>query len=461
MTVPSLPVAIIGAGPVGLAAAAHLQARGEKFIVFEAGESVGATVREWSHVRLFSPWRFVTDKVATTLLGAAGWSHPPGEAFPTGGDLYQAYLLPLSRHPAIEPSIRLGWRVTSITRHGFDRMKTPGRTRAPFAIRAVTSRGEVEVLARAVIDASGTWETPNPIGASGVPALGERSVSDRIATGIPDVLGCDRSRYQGKRVAVVGSGHSAFNAILDLVRLAEAEPTTAITWVIRKRDLRQVFGGGDQDQLAERGKLGKRVQASIDQGLITLATGFAVDRIERDGSGVVLRSGDQSVAADEVIGTTGFRPDLSILSELRLDLDPITEAPAFLAPLIDPNVHSCGTVPPHGAEQLTHPDPDFYLVGMKSYGRAPTFLLLTGYEQVRSVVAALVGDTEGARRVELVLPETGVCSSDGEEACCGGPAPAGTEACCVDDAEAKAAGESGCGCGTAHPPRELVSLRRK
>jgi hypothetical protein len=111
-----------------------------------------------------------------------------------------------------------------------------------------------------------------------------------------------------------------------------------------------------------------------------------------------------------------------MLSELRLGLDATVESPTALAPLIDPNVHSCGTVPPHGAEELRHPEADFYVVGMKSYGRAPTFLMLTGYEQVRSVVAALTGDVEAARRVELTLPETGVCSASpaGEEAssCC-------------------------------------------
>jgi hypothetical protein len=114
--------------------------------------------------------------------------------------------------------------------------------------------------------------------------------------------------------------------------------------------------------------------------------------------------------ADEVIAATGFRPDLEMLRELRLDLDDRVEAARTLAPLIDPNLHSCGTVPPHGVDELGHPDEGVYLVGMKSYGRAPTFLLRTGYEQVRSVAAALAGNWEAARRVDLVLPETGVCN---------------------------------------------------
>jgi hypothetical protein len=130
---------------------------------------------------------------------------------------------------------------------------------------------------------------------------------------------------------------------------------------------------------------------------------------------------------DEIIATTGFRPDLAPLRELRVILDDILEAPPTLAPLIDPNVHSCGTVPPHGARELAHPEKDFYIAGMKSYGRAPTFLMLTGYEQVRSIACALVGDTYGAEHVELVLPQTGVCSG-GSDCCddaatdCGSPA---------------------------------------
>ena len=157
------------------------------------------------------------------------------------------------------------------------------------------------------------------------------------------------------------------------------------------------------------------------------------------------------VLADELIVATGFRPDHGLLSELRLGLDPALDCPTALAPLIDPNEHSCGTVRPHGARELAHPEPGFYIAGMKSYGRAPTFLTLTGYEQVRSIIADIAGDKEAAARVELMLPETGVCSrspieSDGA-GCCGGPARADASACCAADEVAKSEGKSGCGCG--------------
>jgi hypothetical protein len=171
------------------------------------------------------------------------------------------------------------------------------------------------------------------------------------------------------------------------------------------------------------------------------------------------------VTVDELVVATGFRPDFDFLREVRLSLDPVVECPPTLAPLIDPNIHSCGTVRPHGARELAQPEPGFYFAGMKSYGRAPTFLMLTGYEQVRSIVAEIAGDREAASRVELVLPETGVCSGPGSvlapavatagaaasataaTGCCGGPAAEPAAGCCVADAKAKEDGKKGCGCG--------------
>jgi hypothetical protein len=123
-------------------------------------------------------------------------------------------------------------------------------------------------------------------------------------------------------------------------------------------------------------------------------------------------AGDHDLAVDLLVPATGFRPDLVMLSELRLELDPAVDAPRQLGPLIDPEFHSCGSVTPHGEKILAHPEPGFYIVGMKSYGRAPTFLMATGYEQVRSIAAALAGDRAAAENVELHLPETGVCSID-------------------------------------------------
>ncbi len=426
MTRDTLPVVIIGAGPVGLAAAAQALTRRLTPVVFEAGPSAGAGIRQWGHVRMFSPWKFNVEAASATLLERQGWTRPDGEAFPTGRELVEQYLEPLAATPELAPHIRYATRVVRVARQGHDLMKDGTRAAAPFVVRVEGPDGEQDVLASAVLDASGTTTGPGALGASGLPAIGERAAASHVFYGIPDVLGPDRARYANRRVLVVGSGHSALNALLDLARLAEEAPGTQVQWAIRRQTLGNLLGGARNDQLAERGRLGARVRRLLDEGRLVLATGFHLDRVVATPAGLVVSSGGRELApVDEIIAATGFRPDWSLLSELRLDLDPATESPRALAPLIDPNVHSCGTVRPHGAEELKHPDADLFAIGMKSYGRAPTFLLLTGYEQARSVVSAIAGDWDAARRVELVLPETGVCSTDGggdaAGSCC--PAP--------------------------------------
>jgi thioredoxin reductase len=465
-----LPVAVVGAGPVGLAAAAHLLERGLEHVILEAGGTVGAAVRDWGHVPMFSPWRFNLDRAAVALLDRHGWSRPDADAFPTGRDLAERYLDPLAATPEIAARLRLGARVTGVARAGAGKVRTAGRELLPFEVRTVDRTGrEGRLFARAVVDASGTWTSPNPAGAGGLPAVGERgAASGRIRYGMPDVLGAERARYASRRVLVLGSGHSAAGTLLELAELAVQAAGTRVTWALRHKDLARAFGGGAADQLPQRGALGSRLRALVEQGALQVVAPFAVDTIERAADGALLVAGDSdgeplTIAADELVVATGLRPDLSFLSELRLDLDPALECPRALAPLIDPNEHSCGTVRPHGAAELAQQEPGLFLVGMKSYGRAPTFLLATGHEQARSVAAYLAGDLEAARRVELHLPETGVCSGPAlpsagvgpaAVACCGGPAPAGVDACCADDAGAKAEGGDGCGCSAPVPVRQ-------
>jgi hypothetical protein len=412
-----LPVAVIGAGPIGLVAAAHLVRRGERPLVFEAGTAVGASVRAWGHVRLFSPWRHLTDPVARALLEDTGWRSPDPDRLPTGFELVEGFLEPLAGHASIAPHLRLGRRVRAVSRHGFDKLKSVGRDQAPFELVVETLSGREERhLVRAVIDASGTWATPNPLGSGGVPVPGERRLAGHVAYGIPDVMGRDRARYAGRDTLVVGSGHSAFNALLDLVELHRRVGRGSVTWAVRGVASPRLYGGQAADQLAARGALGAHLRSGVEQGLVRLVTAFRTERLERhDARSVTVHGldGRRLGPFEQVVVATGFRPELDLTRELRLRLDEALESPVDLAPLIDPNVHSCGTVHPHGYRALSHPERDFFTVGMKSYGRAPTFLLLTGYEQVRSVVAALTGDLDAAGAVELVLPETGVCSTPG------------------------------------------------
>ncbi|MBL0886401.1 NAD(P)-binding domain-containing protein [Myceligenerans indicum] len=444
----SLPVVVVGGGPVGLAAAAHLLERGLEPLVLEAGQGPGAAVASWGHVRLFSPWRFDVDDATARLLAPTGWTAPDPESLPTGNDLVDVYLTPLATKTPLADRIRYGTRVVAVARQGADRTRSVGRERRPFLVRTVEPGGQVtDVLARAVIDASGTFGQPNPIGTAGLPAVGETEAAGFLTGPLPDVLGRDRARFAGRHTLVVGMGHSAANTLLSLVELAEAEPATRITWAIRGATARRLYGGGEADELPARGLLGTRLRAAVDAGRLELVTRVTVDRLVPDGDVVHVTGtgrrdgadGELDLTVSAIVNATGFRPDLAMLSEIRLDLDAVVQAPAKLAPLIDPNLHSCGSVPPHGEAVLAHPEEGFYLAGMKSYGRAPTFLLATGYEQVRSIAAALAGDQSAADAVELALPETGVCSSDRAQ-----------------DADDAASSAAAC-CGTAPGP-ELVTL---
>lgn len=418
MSTQQLPVVVIGAGPVGLAAATHLVERGIEPLVLETGSSAGAAVREWSHVRLFSTWGEVVDPAAEKLLAPTGCTRPDPATYPTGGDWTEQYLQPLA--DALGDRVRTGATVTGVSRTGRDRIVDADREQQPFVVHVEYADGrEQRVLARAVIDASGTWATVGPAGGSGLPALGEKAAADRITYRVPDLKDPPvRARYAGKHTAVIGSGASAFTALAYLAELAQSEGGTGThaVWILRRGISGSTFGGGTADQLPARGALGLAAKAAVDKGHADAVTGFRTEAFERDADGrlvLVGEDGRRLDPVDEVIVLTGFRPDLSFLDELRLGLDERLQAPVELAPLIDPNQHSCGTVHPHGHRELSHPEQGVYLVGMKSYGRAPTFLAMTGYEQVRSVAAAIAGDTESADRVELTLPETGVCGGAG------------------------------------------------
>ncbi|WP_406279288.1 NAD(P)-binding domain-containing protein [Nocardia sp. NBC_00881] len=428
-----LPVVVVGAGPIGLAAAAQLRERGLTPLVFERGETAGAAVSQWNHVRVFSRWAELVDPAARRLLEPTGWTAPDANTYPTGREWANDYLIPLAN--ALGDRVQLSTEVVGVARRGRDRVVDAGRDTEPLSVHIRHADGtEDRLLARAVIDASGTWGVPNPLGGEGLPALGETASAAVITYRVPDLDDESvRARYAGQHTVIAGSGHSALTAIIALTDLAKTAPGTRISWVLRRGEVGSTFGGGDADELPARGALGLRAKQALDNGLLNVVTGFHTAAIEpADASHALVSDAGQRIeGVDQVVVLTGFRPDLTWLSELRLALDPVLQAPVELAPLIDPNVHSCGTVYPHGVKELSHPEPGVFLAGMKSYGRAPTFLAMTGYEQVRSIAASLAGDHESAARVELTLPDTGVCGGAGvfddpesgsSGGCCAAPA---------------------------------------
>src|SRR5699024_1787951 len=371
---------------------------------------VAAAIRTLGHTRLFSPWRYNIDEAARRLLEPNGWQEPDLDALPTGHELVDDYLTPLSA--ALGHVIRTSTRVVAVSRQGIDKTRSQNRDNTPFLVRIAQTDGSYDdVQARSVIDASGTWEQPNPLGRSGLPAPGEAEAAARglITPPLPAVTDAHRDRCAGRHILVIGAGHSAANTLLDLAELAQDAPETRISWAVRSADVTGVYGGEDRDELAARGALGSRLRALVESGVIDVHTTFTISGFEAAGDQLrVLATGSagpEELRVDLLVPATGFRPDLSMLAELRLELDPAVEAPRQLGPLIDPEFHSCGSVEPHGESVLSHPEAGFYIVGMKSYGRAPTFLMATGYEQVRSIAAAMAGDSSAADELHLNLPE--------------------------------------------------------
>lgn len=420
----NLPIVIIGAGPIGLAAAAHLVEQKQAFILLEAGREIAYNIRTWGHVTLFSPWRYNINKAARALLDASGWEEPNLDTLPTGHELIDLYLKPLSELVQIKPNIQLNAKVVGISRQLNDKMKTKNRADQSFIIY-IEQENDIRVIeARAVIDATGTWGNPNPANSTGVWLQNEKALAAHIEYGIPDI-NTNAKRYANKKIAVIGGGHSAINTLLALTELQEKNPATKLVWIMRKKSVEEAYGGEEKDALAARGALGVRIHELVDTGKVEVITPFYISQVKKEGNIHIVGTinGEQKVLTgfEELIVNAGNRPDLSINSELRLSIDSATESVHALAPLIDPNVHRCGTVRAHGEEILRQPEKDFYIVGAKSYGRAPTFLMATGYEQVRSITAYLSDDEEASKRLELELPETGVCGinlADPSNSCC-------------------------------------------
>lgn len=395
-------IAVLGAGPVGLEAALAAAERGADVRVYER-EAAGANVRAWGHVTLFSPFGMNHTPLGRRVLLERGLELPGQGAQLTGREYRARYLLPLAESAPLAGRIETGARVVAVTRDGLlksDAIGEPGRGEAAFRILIERDGAEREETADAVIDATGSYGNPNWMGAGGAPALGERALRDRIEYGVPDVLGAERARYAGRRVLLVGGGHSAATTAVGLARLAAEAPGTAAVWVTRRggsEPIRRI----EDDPLPERDALARQANAvAADPGSgVEWRKETRVAELRGDGAGFRVRlaspAGPREERFDRVVAHVGYVPDASLYRELQIHecyatLGPMKLSAAILA-AAGGGAADCLQLGGFGPDALVNPEPNFFILGMKSYGRNSAFLLRTGYEQVGDVLGLLAG----------------------------------------------------------------------
>jgi thioredoxin reductase len=396
-------LAIVGAGPIGLEAASAALDRGFDVHVFDRGE-VGSHPLAWGHVRMFTPWRMNLGPSGRARLEAAGWSAPDLDVCPTGLELAERYLDPLARLAEIRDRVHTHAQVIHIGRRGLlkgDAIGKAERRDQPFRLLVREHGGRESLLhAFAVIDASGVYGQPNWAGDGGIPARSELYLAPQMSYHVDDVLGLRRARYSGKRTLVIGSGASAATVVSDLARLADEAAGTAAVWATRG-EAGAHYAELPDDPLAGRRALhahARDLAAGAHPALSHIANA-RVEGFEFNSAThryrVTLMIGEQPHVeeVDHVIVNTGFGPDNSIYRELQVHECYASRAPMKLAAaLLGADARDCLTTPAFGADVLANPEPDFYILGHKSYGRSSHFLLETGYRQVADVVEALARD---------------------------------------------------------------------
>lgn len=390
-------IAILGAGPTGLEAALAAGEAGLPFTIYEAAPSVAGNVRAWGHVRLFTPWEMNVSPRMRRHLEAAGREVPDGSGCPTGHELAERLLEPLAALPEIAPRLRLGTRVLGVGREGLlkhEEIATPERGRRPFRILLADGSGrEWTEAADVVIDATGTWGNPNTLGDGGIPAPGERALESEIRRDIPDFT-AERSNWAGRTVLLAGAGHSAQTAVRALAELAREAPGTRVVWALRNPE--PGWGTHDGDPLPDRAGLAAAA-AELAGGAspaVEARRGAVVEEIARPNGRfeVTLRNGagPERIAVDRILSLTGAVGDHGLYRQLQVHECYATCGPIKLsAALLGAGSSDCLAQTTHGAETLTNPEPNFFILGAKSYGRNNTFLMRIGWEQVGEVFGLL------------------------------------------------------------------------
>jgi thioredoxin reductase len=399
-------LAIVGAGPIGLEAAFAALDAGFDVHVFERGEP-GAHMLAWGHVRMFTPWRMNVGPASRAHLERGGWTAPDAGACPTGAEYVERCLEPLARLAEIAGRIHAHAQVVHIGRQGLVKGDSPpdgARREHPFRLLVRDPGGRESFLhASSVIDASGVFGQPNWAGDGGIPARSELYLAPQLSYLPDDVLGLARERYAGKRVMVVGSGTSAATTVASLARLATDAPGTQVAWVTR-RPIDELFPPIPDDPLSERHALYARARALArgEEPVVSAIGGARIEGFEFNSAThryrVTLMIGEEAriEEVERIIVNTGFGPDDSLYRELQVHECYASRGPMKLAAaLAASGAGDCLTVPAFGADVLAHPEPDFYILGHKSYGRNPNFLLETGFRQVQDVVHVLARELAG------------------------------------------------------------------
>lgn len=403
-------IAIIGAGPIGLEAALYGRYLGFAVALFEKGY-VANNVQRWGHVRMFSPFG-----LNRSLLGLAALQAQQDDTLPaddaqlTGTDYVNRYLLPLANSDLLVDSIHENVEVLRVGRDGVMKSDSGDFDRSEHTFRLLlrSERGEEYADADYVLDTSGVFDQPRSLGHGGVPAIGELDRQSELHFTVPDVLGADRPQFAGRRTLVVGGGYSAATSIVALGKLRQDSPATSVIWVTR----RALTGEGPisrrpHDRLPLRDKLASEANelARASEGVVLYdQTGVVrVARHESENGFVVTLQGksDREVHVDEIVAQVGYRPNLEVTRELQLDLSPETEGSRQLANwLREGGDVDCLDLEAMTPAMLKHPEPDFFVLGSKSFGSCSNFLLAKGIEQVRDVYTLI------AEREDLDLYKT-------------------------------------------------------